>query len=84
MNPEPPTWSARPLSWLLDWLRGDFEAVSRQHPELRMLLTEVVAARLGHSAHDSLSGKAVQGYEIRRCVGRGGMGIVYEAQRSSR
>lgn len=59
----------------------DFDALALQFPELRALLTEVVAERLGRSTYDSLSGKDVNGYRIVRCVGRGGMGIVYEAVR---
>jgi CRP-like cAMP-binding protein len=57
----------------------DFDALALQYPELRALLTEVVAERLGQSTYDSLSGKDINGYRIARCVGRGGMGIVYEA-----
>jgi CRP-like cAMP-binding protein len=59
----------------------DFESLALQYPELRALLTEIVAERLGQSPYDSLSGKGVNGYRIVRCVGRGGMGIVYEAIR---
>jgi CRP-like cAMP-binding protein len=58
-----------------------FDALALQYPELRALLTEVVAERLGQSPYDSLSGKGVNGYRIVRSVGRGGMGIVYEAVR---
>jgi len=57
----------------------DFDLLAGRYPELRALLTEVVADRLGHSTYDSLSGKDVDRYRIARCVGRGGMGIVYEA-----
>ena len=57
----------------------DFEALALEYPELRAVLTEVVAERLGQSTYDSLSGKDVNGYRIVRCLGRGGMGIVYEA-----
>jgi CRP-like cAMP-binding protein len=56
-----------------------FNDLALEYPELRALLTEVVAERLGQSAVDSLSGKDIHGYRIARCVGRGGMGIVYEA-----
>ena len=58
-----------------------FDRVSERHPEVRMLLTHVVADRLGRTAYDGLGGKDIHGYRIARCVGRGGMGVVYEATR---
>ena len=57
----------------------DFHKVADKHPEVRMVLTSVVADRLGRVAYDGLGGKDIHGYRIVRCVGRGGMGIVYEA-----
>jgi tRNA A-37 threonylcarbamoyl transferase component Bud32 len=60
-----------------------FHAVSERHPEVRVLLTNVVTSRLGQATYDGLSGKAINGYRITRCVGRGGMGAVYEATRTS-
>ena len=60
---------------------ADFHRLAHQHPELRVLLTNVVADRLGHATYDGLGGKDVNGYRIVRCLARGGMGIVYEAIR---
>ena len=60
---------------------ADFNSVAAGHPEVRILLTNVVADRLGKATYDGLGGKDIQGYQISRCIGRGGMGIVYEATR---
>ncbi len=59
---------------------GDFDGLALRHPELGILLTHLVAERLGQTARDGLGGKRVGRYRIRRCVGRGGMAIVYEAE----
>lgn len=57
---------------------ADFNRLAGEHPELRVVLTYVLAERLGRASYDGLSGKDIHGYRIHRCVGRGGMGIVYE------
>jgi hypothetical protein len=59
----------------------DFHELARDHTELGIVLTRLIADRLGHSVHDGLGGKIAGGYQILRCVGRGGMAIVYEAER---
>jgi CRP-like cAMP-binding protein len=56
----------------------DFHRLADAHPQLRIVLTFVLAERLGQATHDGLSGKDIHGYRIVRRVGRGGMGIVYE------
>ena len=59
---------------------GAFQELAMQHPELGMVLTQLVADRLGEGSLDGLSGKKVGKYEIGRCLGRGAMAVVYEAQ----
>jgi tRNA A-37 threonylcarbamoyl transferase component Bud32 len=58
----------------------DFEAIAHEYPEVAMVLTNIAAERLGGGKFDGLAGKQMGGYVIRRCVGRGGMAVVYEAQ----
>jgi len=60
---------------------GDFHDLARKHPEIAVVLTRLIADRLGGAVADALGGKLIQGYRIRRCVGRGGMAVVYEAER---
>jgi CRP-like cAMP-binding protein len=62
---------------------ADFHQTATANPEVRLLLTNVVADRLGKATYDGLGGKEIHGYRIARCIGRGGMGIVYEATRLS-
>jgi tRNA A-37 threonylcarbamoyl transferase component Bud32 len=62
----------------------DFEELAHLHPQLGMVVTSLVAKRLGESAVDGLGGKRVDGYRIVRPVGRGAMAVVYEAESDSR
>jgi CRP-like cAMP-binding protein len=58
---------------------SDFDALTAKNPELTIVLTNLVADRLGRALHDGLGGKVLQGYQIASCAGRGGMAVVYDA-----
>lgn len=58
---------------------ASFHDLSRRHPQLSSVLTELVAERLGNSQHDALTDKRLDRYRIRHRLGRGGMSIVYQA-----
>lgn len=60
---------------------ADFQAVAGPNPEIAIVLTRLVADRLGVADYDGLGGKVLEGYRIVRCLGRGGMAVVYEAER---
>jgi CRP-like cAMP-binding protein len=55
--------------------------LAARHHSLWMAFGMLTAERLGRQAIDILSGKVLGGYRIRRCIGRGGMAMVYEAER---
>lgn len=55
-----------------------FNQLATSHPEVTVVLTEILAERLGTGGQDSLGGKIIEGYRILRCLGRGGMAVVYE------
>jgi serine/threonine protein kinase len=58
----------------------EFDRLARRNPQLGVVLTNLIADRLGSTSGDVLGGKTLEGYRIERCVGRGGMAIVYEAR----
>lgn len=60
-----------------------FDRLAGRHFDLGVMLTELVADRLGRGAHDGLGGKQVEGFRILRCVGRGAMSVVYRAENQS-
>jgi serine/threonine-protein kinase len=57
-----------------------FHDLAAKHPRIGVLLTLLLASRLGRLEHDALTGKVFEGYRIRRRLGRGGMSVVYEAE----
>lgn len=57
-----------------------FDRIASRHLELAIVLTGLVAERLGQGTRDGFGGKQVEGFRILRCVGRGGMSIVYRAR----
>jgi CRP-like cAMP-binding protein len=60
----------------------DFHDIAGRHLELGMVLTRLIGDRLGRTTRDGLGDKVVNGYRILRRIGRGGMSIVYEAERT--
>ena len=57
-----------------------FDRLAGRYLELATVLTQIVSDRLGHGTHDGLGGKRVEGFTILRCIGRGGMSVVYRAR----
>lgn len=59
---------------------SEFDRLAVRHLELRLVLTQLVADRLGRGANDGFGGKQVEGFRILRPLGRGGMSVVYRAR----
>jgi CRP-like cAMP-binding protein len=58
-----------------------FHRLARENPQIAVVLTRIIADRLGRGDRDMLGDKVLHGYRVKRCVGRGGMAVVYEATR---
>ena len=57
-----------------------FEEIAAGDPRISTLLTLLLASRLGKLQHDAMTGNTFNGYRIQRCLGHGGMSVVYEAE----
>lgn len=57
----------------------DFDALATEFSSVAVVLTNLVAERLGRRWIDGLHGKVVDRYVVKRCIGRGGMAVVYQA-----
>lgn len=58
-----------------------YRELKAEHPEVEIALSQLVSDRLGGRQHDALCGKTIGDYQMVRCISRGGMGVVYEAQK---
>ena len=58
---------------------NDFHEIATQFPTLNVIFAELVAERVGTVGLDVLCGKTINGFHIERRLGRGSMGVVYEA-----
>ncbi len=56
-----------------------FRQLATEHPMLWVILSQLVAERLGKGDVDALLGKSLDRFSIERCIARGGMAVVYEA-----
>lgn len=72
--------AARSAGQALVLMSADLHDLVAQYPEIGVLLTHMVADRLGGKSADGLGSKVVDRYRIDRCIGRGSMAIVYEAR----
>ncbi len=57
-----------------------YSRLIQAHPELELALSQLVSDRLGGRPHDALCGKTLGGFRLTRCLNRGGMGVVYQAE----
>jgi CRP-like cAMP-binding protein len=85
LTAEPRTADARALTPVRARIlpAESFHRLARESPEISVVLTDLVAARLGRAGRDALAGKTLAGYQIIRRLGRGGMAVVYEAREAA-
>ena len=64
--------------------RSSLEFLREYYSGNRNLSEQLTSDRLGSRAVDALCGKSFGGYRLIRCIGRGAMGVVYDAERGER
>ncbi len=57
----------------------DFYALVKEYPDLAVVLTYLVAERLGQAPTDGLKDKVLGGYQLKRRLGLGATAVVYSA-----
>ncbi len=65
--------------WALVLKSHEFEWLVGKHNAIAVVLTHLVAERLGQGERDGLGEKVFHGYRIKRRLGLGAMSVVYEA-----
>lgn len=58
----------------------DYQDLASRFPTLNIMISELIAQRVGTIALDIMYGKVLGGYRFRHRIGRGSMGIVYLAE----
>ena len=58
---------------------ADFDELANRHPEVTVVMTDLLSDRLGTGRVDAFDNKSLQGYRVVGCLARGAMAIVYEA-----
>jgi CRP-like cAMP-binding protein len=57
-----------------------YQKLVGRFPSLNMLISELIAQRIGTVTFDVMYGKSIEGYLFKQRLGRGSMGIVYLAE----
>jgi len=57
----------------------DFDDLANRHPEVTVVMTDLLSDRLGTGRVDAFDNKSMEGYRVVGCLARGAMAIVYEA-----
>jgi len=60
--------------------KADFDELVAGYPDIAVVLTHLVAERLGHTPSDALGDKVLGGYRIKRRLGVGATAVVYAGE----
>ncbi|QDU96288.1 protein kinase domain-containing protein [Lignipirellula cremea] len=59
---------------------ADFHRLMQHYPPMGVAFAHLIASRLGRREVDVFYDKTIAGYRLKRRLGHGGMGVVYEAE----